>query len=160
MAGGSSRAAVIAVILVPGYFAGAFVVLDFTPVASPNDEEDFGGRPVALDRGHGGYFARQLIRFSPPRCGNAGVTRGAGASSRPSLRGRRGEGAPPPCRPQRRCSRQRTGEIVLDPTHIKVGRGDRRAVFAARPELAPACGLRPSSGTLFRRCGNQSGRGL
>ena len=44
----AARVAVIIGCLVVGYFASALVVLDFTDVAYPNDEEYFGGKPVAF----------------------------------------------------------------------------------------------------------------
>ena len=44
----AARIFVVAVLLVVGYFASALLVLDFSDVAYPNDEEYFNGRPVAF----------------------------------------------------------------------------------------------------------------
>jgi hypothetical protein len=43
-----ARIAVVAVLIVVGYFASALAVLDFSDIAYPNDEEYFNDRQVAF----------------------------------------------------------------------------------------------------------------
>lgn len=44
----ASRFGILALLLLVGYFGSAFVILDFSEVAYPNDEEEFGQRQVAF----------------------------------------------------------------------------------------------------------------
>lgn len=44
----AARVTIVAALLVAAYFASALIVLDFSEVAYPNDEEYFNGRPVAF----------------------------------------------------------------------------------------------------------------